>query len=244
MPCFNEATRLDETALLGLTVEPGRTLLFVNDGSTDDTAHILDGIRTRHPEVVDVLHLAPNRGKAEAVRSGLRHAIAAGAEIIGYYDADLATPPEEMLRLISVLESGPAQFAMASRVALLGRQIERSAARHYLGRIFASAAALALALRVYDTQCGAKAMRVGPALVRALETPFTTRWVFDVELMMRLIRGNEAGRLAPSDFLEMPLRAWEDVQGSKLSGRAMVGAAADLARLAVRNRLKARGWIG
>lgn len=132
---------------------------------------------------------------------------------------------------------------MASRVALLGTQIERTPARHYLGRVFASAASLALALRVYDTQCGAKAMRVDSVLAEALRAPFSSRWVFDVELMMRLLRGNQAGRFAPSEFLEMPLAAWEDVKGSKLSSKAMLGAASDLARLAVKNRLAARGWL-
>ena len=232
VPCFNEAKRLQGEALLGLVAEPGHAVLFVNDGSRDDTGAMLDALAARRPDVVRVLHLAKNGGKAEAVRAGLRAALAGGAKIVGYFDADLATPPEEMLRLMHLLDDARVQFAMASRVALLGRNIERTPLRHYLGRVFASAASLALAMRVYDTQCGAKAMRASPLLVHALEQPFTTRWVFDVELMMRLIAGNEAGRLHPSDFIEMPLRSWEDVKGSKLSSKAMAGAAADLVRLA------------
>ncbi len=240
VPCFNEAARLQVDALLGLAAEPGHSILFVNDGSCDETRAVLDALAARRPDVVGVLHLEKNVGKAEAVRAGLRQALRDGATLVGYFDADLATPPGEMLRLMHLLDEAPrddgrrgAQFAMASRVALLGRHIERTPARHYLGRVFASAASVALAMRVYDTQCGAKALRASLVLERALERPFTTRWVFDVELMMRLLAGNEAGRLVASDFVEMPLRSWEDVKGSKLSSKAMLGAAADLARLAI-----------
>lgn len=236
VPCFNEAERLQGEALMGLAAEPGHSILFVNDGSKDATAALLDAIAAKRPDVVKVLHLAKNGGKAEAVRAGLRAAIADGATVVGYFDADLATPPEEMLRLMHLLEERGAQFALASRVALLGRNIERTPMRHYLGRVFASAASVALSMPVYDTQCGAKAMRVTPIVSRALEQPFTTRWVFDVELMMRLLAGSSAGRLHAADFIEMPLRSWEDVKGSKLSSKAMVGAAADLARLGARFR--------
>jgi|APLak6261679142_1056127.scaffolds.fasta_scaffold00011_117 glycosyltransferase involved in cell wall biosynthesis len=232
VPCFNEARRLKGDVLLELAAEPGRSILFVDDGSTDDTGAMLDGLQAKRPDVVSVLHLAKNGGKAEAVRAGLLEAMRRGATYVGYFDADLATPPEEMLRLFHHLDDPRVEFAMASRVALLGRHIERTPLRHYLGRVFASAASLALAMRVYDTQCGAKALRASPMLAEALATPFTTRWVFDVELMMRLLRGGPAGRLTPAQFIEMPLRAWEDVKGSKLSSKAMLGAAADLARLA------------
>lgn len=232
VPCFNEAKRLQPDTLLGLVDAPEHSVLFVNDGSRDETGAMLDALASRDATKVQVLHLAKNVGKAEAVRTGLRHALENGADLVGYFDADSATPPSEMLRLIALLRDSNAQFAMASRVALLGRHITRTATRHYLGRIFASAASLALALPVYDTQCGAKALRASDVLRRALEQPFTSRWVFDVELMMRLL---DAG-LAQTDFVEMPLRSWEDVKGSKLSTSGMVGAAKDLARLAWQHR--------
>ena len=107
--------------------------------------------------------LPVNVGKAEAVRTGLLRCLADGAEITGYFDADLATPPEEMIRLVRTLQEREATVALAARVALLGTRIERSHLRHYLGRVFATIASLILRIRVYDTQCGAKAFRTVPA---------------------------------------------------------------------------------
>ena len=62
-------------------------------------------------------------------------------------------------------------------------------ARHYVGRLFATASSLILDMTVYDTQCGAKVLRAGPALRAALATPFHSRWAFDVELLGRLHNG-------------------------------------------------------
>lgn len=236
VPCFNEARRLNGPRLLELAASPEHGVLLVNDGSTDDTAARIEALSAQQPDLVFAIHLPKNVGKAEAVRAGLRWAVSQGAETVGYFDADLATPPSEMLRLFTLLNDGGPQFALASRVALLGNHIERTASRHYLGRIFATAASVAMGLPIYDTQCGAKAMRVSEVLKRALEQPFTSRWVFDIELMMRLLEGNDAGRLRPADFVEMPLRAWEDVKGSKLSLSGMAGAARDLARLGLQHR--------
>lgn len=211
-------------------------MLFVDDGSKDGTRRLVTEFAAQHPQQISVLPLDRNGGKAEAVRRGLLEAIAQGATIVGYLDADLATPPAEMQRLIEAVEGGAA-VAMGSRVSLLGRQIERSAARHYLGRVFATGASLTLGLRVYDTQCGAKAFAVNPTLKAALAEPFQSRWVFDVELIDRLLRAPFGGApLSGDQFVEVPLRAWRDVKGSKLGPTAMARAATDLLGIAWRRR--------
>lgn len=235
VPCFNEADRLDADALLGLAGRVER-LLFVDDGSTDATPAVLDALAAKMPDRIDVLRLAANVGKAEAVRSGLRAAIQAGAGIVGYFDADLATPADELLRLIEVLVTSPdVDAVLASRVALLGHAIERHPSRHYLGRLYATAASLALAAPVYDTQCGAKLFRVLPTLEHALATPFPDRWSFDVELLGRLLYPLRQGH-RPFRIVEVPLREWRDVGGSKLG---LGGAARSLLALyGVRRRVR------
>jgi dolichyl-phosphate beta-glucosyltransferase len=127
---------------------------------------------------------------------------------------------------------------LGSRVALLGRSIRRTHRRHYLGRVFATAASIVLDLVVYDTQCGAKLFRNSPAVREAFAAPFQSRWVFDVELLARLKRLHERGGLPDlkRSVAEHPLQAWCDVAGSKLSARDVLGAGFELARIYNRYR--------
>jgi dolichyl-phosphate beta-glucosyltransferase len=227
VPCYNEERRLEVDRFLAFARDADLELLFVDDGSKDGTLRVLQDARARAPDRVHVLPLAQNGGKAEAVRQGLLDAMDRGAPIAGYLDADLATPPEEMARVLRALDDPALSVVMGARVSLLGRDVQRTPARHYLGRVFATAASLILNMRVYDTQCGAKALRTSPALRAALDERFLSRWAFDVELIGRLL----AEGVPVSAFFEVPLLVWRDVKGSKLGAGAMANVLADLARI-------------
>jgi dolichyl-phosphate beta-glucosyltransferase len=232
VPCFNEARRLDEAGFLAFAVEPRLSLLFVDDGSTDRTLAVLEQLAANlkaRGVPAETLALERNQGKGEAVRRGMVEALRGDADVVGYFDADLATPPVEMVRLVRTLLDRSVDVAIAARVALLGRRIVRKAYRHYLGRVFATAASLLLDLTVYDTQCGAKAFRRTKALEAALGRPFSARWAFDVELIGRLLAGVPGAPGIPvASFLEMPLREWRDVGGSTLRPAAFPRLALEL----------------
>ncbi len=233
IPCYNEADRLDQAPLLAfLDGCAEASLLFVDDGSTDATADRLAAIAASRPARIDLVSLRPNGGKAEAVRRGMQTALGRGAGVVGYLDADLSTPPREIFRLRAAFERPGVAAVLGARVALLGTDIERSAVRHYLGRIFASVAAGILHARVYDTQCGAKLFRASAALDAALATPFLSRWAFDVELLGRLLTGGGGVAALPiTAVVEVPLTTWHDVKGSKLSPVAMARSLVDLGRI-------------
>jgi dolichyl-phosphate beta-glucosyltransferase len=114
---------------------------------------------------------------------------------------------------------------------LLGRKIERRRIRHYLGRLFATVASTILQLPVYDTQCGAKLLRVTPRIRRLFAAPFTSRWVFDVEMIARYIQQVGSAGAAANHIYEFPLHTWTDVAGSKLKAIDFVVALNDLARI-------------
>jgi dolichyl-phosphate beta-glucosyltransferase len=240
VPCYNEAARLDAAPLLAFVdSHADASLLLVDDGSIDGTGAVLDRLAAERPGRIRALSLTPNGGKAEAVRRGLRDALAAGAEIVGYLDADLSTPPAEIDDLLAALARPGVQVAIGARVGMLGYDIDRSAVRHYLGRVFATAASIILRARVYDTQCGAKLFRAGPTLSEALSTAFLSRWAFDVELLGRLLIGTPGVPALPlAAIVEVPLPVWHDVKGSKLGLTGMAQTLRDLALVA--NDLAAR----
>lgn len=233
VPCFNEAARLDVARFADYAAVPGGAdLLFVDDGSTDDTATVLTRLVRGAPGRIRALRLATNQGKSGAVRAGVLAALGEAPVFVGFWDADLATPLEAIPRFVTALEARPVLLgAIGARVKLLGTIIERSAWRHYLGRVFATAASLVLGLAVYDTQCGAKLFRAGPLLSAAFAAPFRSRWAFDVELLARL---EEAGRRVGAPpvertVIELALEEWRDIRGSKLHPVGMVKAGLDLA---------------
>ena len=62
-----------------------------------------------------------------------------------------------------------------------------------------------------------------------MDTPFRSSWVFDVELIGRLLRGSPTADPVPLEaFEEMPLREWRDVSGSRLGAISMARAFVDL----------------
>ena len=240
VPCFNEERRLQTERFLAFAAAHEDVhLLFVDDGSTDGTRAVLEGMQAKADGRIDVLVLEQNGGKAEAVRRGVRHAATGAVETFGYWDADLSTPLDQILPFADLLDERPELLVvMGSRVKLLGRAIERQAARHYLGRVFATCASLVLRLPVYDTQCGAKLFRNTHGTRWAFRTPFLSRWLFDVELLARL--GLLGKRRAAYDthtcVYEKPLPVWRDIAGSKLKLRDWVKASWELVRIGCRYR--------
>lgn len=239
IPCFDEEHRLRREPLEALLGDPRVALVLVDDGSRDGTGALLRRYAAELGPRVEALSLPKNRGKAEAVRAGLSRALGAGAEIVGYADADMSTPPREVLRLLDELVERRADAVLGSRVLTLGARIERNPIRHYAGRVYATFASLALELPIYDTQCGAKILRDSPALRAALAEPFLSRWAFDVELIGRLVSGG----VPVERIVEIPLLEWRDVPGSKLKPLAMIRSGLELFRIGIdlrRRRGRAR----
>jgi dolichyl-phosphate beta-glucosyltransferase len=243
VPCFNEAERLraDDFLEFARGWTDGR-FLFVNDGSSDDTADVLARLCARLPDSLETISLPENRGKAEAVRQGAQHAFASNPAAVGFWDADLATPLRAIPRFQQVLaERAQVDVVMGARVRLMGRQIERSPLRHYLGRVFATAVTLALRTPVYDTQCGAKLFRNTAFIREAFAQPFLSRWIFDVELFSRYLDARRrAGQDGREGIYELPLDEWADVGGSKVRPHHFLQAAVDLGRIVAASKRSQR----
>jgi dolichyl-phosphate beta-glucosyltransferase len=219
IPCYNEDRRLPIEEFRSFADKSPKTrFLLVDDGSRDGTLGILRQLEKERPASFETLSLERNFGKAEAVRRGMLEAFEEGSYALGYWDADLSTPLWEIPRFLEALKVGEALIVFGSRVKLMGRDIVRRPLRHYIGRIFATLASTTLSLPIYDTQCGAKLFRNVPELRALFEEPFISHWIFDVEILARLVcLSRDRTELNPERILiELPLLRWADVPGSKV----------------------------
>lgn len=215
IPCYNECKRLNKEAFFSFSAQNEEIeFLFVNDGSSDDTLSMLQSFAVSS----DKMHytdLACNGGKAEAVRQGILQATSQyDCAYVGFWDADLATPLEEIRHFEHIMEHHHYDCITGLRLIRLGAQVQRKYIRHYIGRFFASCAAFVLDLPVYDTQCGAKLYKTEIAK-QLFEKSFITRWLFDVELLARYI-DLFGKKEAKAKIYENPVMRWQDVSGSQL----------------------------
>jgi glycosyltransferase involved in cell wall biosynthesis len=231
VPCYNEEQRLPVNEFhTFLSLHAQVSLLFVNDGSTDGTDQVLASLAKDFPEIVGILNLEKNGGKAEAVRRGMMGAIRrSDFDYVGYFDADLATPLAEVFHLIEEAEKFNASMAFGSRVKRLGTCVDRAAWRHYVGRVFATEASVLLGLPVYDTQCGAKLFKA--SLVPELfKEKFISRWFFDVEIFFRMAAF--FGRTqVEREAIEVPLNTWVEKGATKVTVTDFLFAPVELLRI-------------
>lgn len=209
IPCYNEEMRLPvEEFHVFLNETPHVFLCFVNDGSEDQTLQILEELRNTHRGKVDVVSYSDNVGKAEAVRRGIQFCNQKpNHTFIGYLDADLSTSLQECLSMTQYLKA-PIEFCFGSRQKRVGSIIQRKTRRWLIGRIIASIISRILKMYVYDTQCGCKLFTKNLS-IQLFENPFISKWLFDVEIFLRLaaLYGREE---ATEKMVEVPLVRWVD----------------------------------
>ena len=215
IPCYNEAKRIELHHFYDfIEREELFDFCFVNDGSRDNTAEVLREATRQHPGRLLLVDNADNRGKAEAVRSGVLHvASLQHYDTIGFLDADLATPLEELYLLAGVMNQHPeAIMTIGCRLKRLGATVQRKAYRHYMGRVFATVVSVLYNLPVYDTQCGAKLFKA-TIITTAFGTPFFSPWFFDVEMLLRIQKHypDYTGRVH-----EVPLNTWIEKGDSRI----------------------------
>lgn len=215
IPCYNEANRLPVNDFVDfINLNNHVHFCFVNDGSTDHTLQILNEQLGTKYDNATILNLQNNVGKAEAIRVAINDCLQKlQCQYIGYFDADLATPLTEIDYLISQINTNMSfKVAIGARVQRMGVNIKRNIVRHYFGRVFATCASYILNVPIYDTQCGAKIFEAQLAK-KIFTTPFISKWLFDVEVVARILKLKND---YPNAIIEVPLRVWNEVKGSKI----------------------------
>jgi hypothetical protein len=164
----------------------------------------------------------------------MQEAIATGAKYVGFWDADLATPLDMIDVFCSTLSRLPEiEMVFGTRISLLGHSIRRSAFRGLLGRTFAFVASLLLGFHIRDTQCGAKLFRASPTTRSLFQQPFISRWIFDVEILGRLVNASRHydSRNLTRMIYECPLDFWREIPGGSIRSRDFYRSVVELAAI-------------
>ena len=177
VPAYNEGPRIATTIdalrskLDGIDLE----LVVVDDGSADSTADFAEEAGADL-----VLRQPRNAGKGAAVRAGFARATGAA---IAYTDADLAYPPDQLLAVLRVVESGMPFVAGSRRHEETVTLIKARRMREVSGRVFNLATGLIVKTGFRDTQCGLKAFRAEEGKL-LFECGLVQGFAFDVELFV------------------------------------------------------------
>lgn len=214
IPAHNEEARIDRTLRAYRSVASSFDLRFTValDSCSDATGRIVASHAAEDGRVRCLEF--PKLGKGGVIREALRHC---DGGLVGFVDADGATPPQELLRL--------AEVALQADGAIASRRHPASVtpSTRALGRRMSSTAFALLTRRLFglpfsDTQCGAKVLR-GDVMHRLLPLLVARDFLFDVDLLV-------VARRLGYDIVEVP-SIWIDQQGSKVhNGR-------DAARMAI-----------
>ena len=186
IPAYNEEQRLRPSLeqILAFAVAQGYPveLLVVDDGSVDRTPDLVrEAAGVTPPNVsLRLLQHPRNLGKGRAVRTGC---LAAAGEFVAYLDADLATPPQEVLKLLPSLEEG-ADVAVGSRIHPGGYDMRASQPpyRRAVGWLYTQVRQRLLLPDIVDTQCPLKAFR-REAAQRIFARQRLSGWAFDAEVL-------------------------------------------------------------
>jgi dolichyl-phosphate beta-glucosyltransferase len=213
----------------GAGLPPEVRVLVVDDGSVDRTAELAAGRPEAAGSIPGVsLHVisVPHGGKGAAVRHGV---LAADGDLIVFADADMATPPDQLPKLVAALAT--ADVALGSRIQPDGSDMRASQPlyRRILGRGFHFLASAWVVGDVRDTQCGFKGFTRGAAhdvfgrqRIRSI--------VFDVELIFLCRRRGYRMAVVPIE--------WQDRRGSRMRAgpRLALRVAWDLFRIPLLHR--------
>jgi glycosyltransferase involved in cell wall biosynthesis len=203
-------------------------VLVVDDGSTDETAAIVEARPETKSTARPRLRLIrePHAGKGGAVRAGM---LSADSEYVLFADADLATPPDQLPLLTEALAGH--DIALGSRVHPDGSDRRRSQPFHRraLGKLFHGLAAFWVTGPVPDTQCGFKGFR-REAAHDLFSRQKIVGIVFDAEIIHLARRRGYSMAIVPVQ--------WSDKRGSRMRVRPWLAARVliDLFRIPLMHR--------
>ena len=182
MPAYNEAIRIRDAVFrthrhLG-TMTTDFEIIVVDDGSSDGTVGVLDGV-ARELDHVKIHRLPQNRGKGEALRQGFYQS---RGELVFFLDADMDLPPEQMDVLLEAIEKEGADGVIGCKLHPQSH-VDYPLHRRIMSMVYFFVTRLLFGLPVRDTQTGLKAFRRG-LLEDCLPRSLNKSFAWDLELLV------------------------------------------------------------
>ncbi|MBF0532370.1 MAG: bifunctional glycosyltransferase family 2/GtrA family protein [Candidatus Omnitrophica bacterium] len=148
LPCYNESRNLP------LIVERMKQfwpqyrfeLVLVNNGSTDDTAAVLERLKNKYPDFLFPVTIELNLGYGHGIHTGLK---ASRADVVAYTHADIQTPPEDVFRAYQMYKKHPAPGA-DKNILVKGLRLNRREEEQFLTRWFSKIVRLVLGYPLDD----------------------------------------------------------------------------------------------
>jgi glycosyltransferase involved in cell wall biosynthesis len=156
VPAYNEVATIEQT--LRAVAEQGfdAEILVVDDGSTDGTQALVEGLSGEIDGLRLIQHPA-NRGKGAAVRTGIGESV---GDVVVIQDADLEYSPTDLPRLLAPLFEGHADVVYGSRLRGGSEPQRAHLFWHYAGNRFLSLLTDVLFnTTISDMEVGYKAFR-------------------------------------------------------------------------------------
>jgi glycosyltransferase involved in cell wall biosynthesis len=209
IPAYNEERRIEpvlrEYARYFKEQYTGKfQLVVVLNGCRDNTLGVVQKVARDFP-AISSLEFSDPIGKGGALIEGLK--LAPLADVIGYVDADGATPPHAFHDLVKRIDQ--ADCVIGSRwLPESVLHVEQTSKRQFASRVFHLIVEVLFRMHIKDTQCGAKVMR-RPAVETIHSALRIADMAFDINLLYSLKR-------AGFRILEVPTE-WTDKIGSKVT---------------------------
>ena len=121
IPVYNETKTVSTVIDKVLKLEFDKELIIINDGSTDDTSHILE--KYENNPIIRIYHHTKNRGKGAAIRTGLKYV---KGDIVAIQDADLESDPNDLHYLIKLFEIDKINVVYGSRFLTKTKSFKRT----------------------------------------------------------------------------------------------------------------------
>ena len=127
-------------------------VIFVNDGSTDDSWNVIEKLREQAPEVVHAIEFRHNYGKSAALYCGFK---AAEGDVVITMDADLQDSPDEVPELYRMVKEEGYDLVSGWKQ----KRYDNALTKNLPSKLYNATARWVTGIKLHDMNCGLKAYR-------------------------------------------------------------------------------------